>query len=143
MARDIAKPGDTITGKTRTGQTVTGVVHSSSTEWYILKGVTTGGLVVKSSVTHVNGVDVNAAKEKPPIVKWAEGHEPGYETREVLAGRYRGTSVSDRSLLTHALIDGRSKTPCGKSEDTLSDVNVRANPTCARCASAVSKLKHS
>ena len=64
------------------------------------------------------------------------------ETRAILAGAYRGTSVSRRTLLTHVAVvreDGSiARVLCGRVDiDSLADsgaMDVHAIPTCQTCA---------
>jgi hypothetical protein len=102
-----------------------------------------------ATIVSVNGTPVNAlATPAPAVKKWAEGETKRYETRGVLAGRYQGrgkggsgVGLSGETLRTHALVDGATKTPCGMSEENLSDVNERGVPTCGRCAAAVARFE--
>lgn len=63
-----------------------------------------------------------------------------YETREVLAGAYRGADISRRALLTHVIELGATSSLCGRvSEDHLCDVRVDALPTCSTCLKRLAK----
>lgn len=59
----------------------------------------------------------------------------------VLAGAYRGKSVSARSLLTHASADGGTSALCKRVKvDTLCDVLEDGPATCPTCAARAAKL---
>jgi hypothetical protein len=72
-------------------------------------------------------------------------YPPGtrYSVQHVLAGAYRGRDISERALLSHAVIQGEDKTLCrrlgtdrlpGYDEDD-SDV-----PTCETCAERLARI---
>lgn len=58
------------------------------------------------------------------------------ETREVLAGAYKGRA-EERATLTHSLGEGAERTLCGRIlEERLADRfagNVSEAPSCTRC----------
>lgn len=68
-----------------------------------------------------------------------------YETREVLAGAYKGKDISERPRLTHVVeIDERDREVrvlCRIVRlDSLCDRVVESGPTCPRCAAALEKI---
>ena len=65
-----------------------------------------------------------------------------YEVRGVLAGAYRGKSVSERELLLHALAPGEEKTLCRKLlAERLCDVDEPGEPTCEACLARLETLR--
>lgn len=70
-----------------------------------------------------------------------------FEVRDVLAGAYKGRSVSHRILRTHLfeVTNGRwgaGKTLCGRvSEDHLADMPRTESPSCPTCSERYAKLE--
>lgn len=69
----------------------------------------------------------------------ANGPVPPYTVHGVLAGAYHGRrGIEDRALLTHVLLEGRKRSPCGLSlDESLCDVEEKEEPTCPRCRKRV------
>ena len=82
---------------------------------------------------------------------WAENYESltpndgavRYTIQGVLAGAYRGRDISQRALLTHAVIQGESRSLCRRMDaDRLTgwDEGNRDEPTCPVCAERLARI---
>jgi hypothetical protein len=73
---------------------------------------------------------------------------PHLETRAILAGAYRGRSVSDRPMRTHVALvlddDTVSRTLCNRVDrDSLADAGATpTDPNLATCPTCARKLRH-
>lgn len=65
----------------------------------------------------------------------------GITVHLVLAGAYKGRSVSHRALLSHASIDGGRTALCRRvKEDALCDLVEAGEPTCPTCKTRAARL---
>ena len=75
-----------------------------------------------------------------PVYSQRDRSKRPYEVRAVLAGAYRGKDVGERSLLTHAWVEGESKTICRRvPESSLCDIDRPESPTCMICLGRVER----
>lgn len=66
-----------------------------------------------------------------------------YTVHGVLAGAYRGRDISERTLLSHASVDGGDTAICSKRVANLADVFGTAagqSVTCPACAKKIARL---
>lgn len=128
------KIGDVVTGNTFAAEEVTGKIEKVGGGYYSLDS----GQQIRADAPAPR----LAGGSPPAVKKWAsESAVKKYAVEGVLAGRYRGKDVAERPMITHAVLEGASKSLCGRvrAED-LAGWDEGGKPSCSTCLARVAKL---
>ena len=144
-ARSVDRIAPKVRGDWVEGKTVLGELESGQIDEVLAGGslyrLTSGKLITHRSLEELARVE----EQKQRVREAAETRRSagaGYETRGVLAARYRGRALEERALLTHALLPERLRSLCGRiREEGLSDVDEGTVPSCPACLERLEALE--